>query len=305
MKAFVLPNRGHSLPAFADVPVPDLDSDELLVRVNAIGVGVHDSYFIPQDAAYPYPIGIEAAGVVTAVGTSVAGREPGERVTFISAMQPKGGTWAEYAVVHSSALILPVPDGVSLTQAASVPVAANTAQKALREAAVPDGGTLFIAGGAGAIGTLAIQLARQRGWYIAASASPANHGYMEELGLEKAVDYHEPLWSDQIREWAPGGVDAAIAVHPGTSLTTLPVVRDSGTLVSVSGDVLRDERGIRMSGIPHDVDVSAELAPLLCDVRDGNLHLELARVFAFDDAPAALAQVQTRHTRGKVVIAVK
>lgn len=304
VKAFVLKSRVSSGQEFADVPVPALDDDEILVRVRAIGVGVHDAYFIPQEAIYPYPIGIEAAGVVEAVGADVTARQPGDRVAITSSMQPKGGTWAEYAVARSGALILPIPDEMSFVQAAAVPVAANTALKALSAAEVPDAGTLFISGGAGAIGTLAIQLARQRGWRVAASASPTNHEYLAKLGAEKAVDYHDPQWTEQIRRWAPDGVDAAIAVHPGTTATTAPVVRDGGALVSVSGDALHEERGIRMSGIPYQVDVSAELDQLLRDARDRALHLEIAHVFDFDEASAALAQVHTRHTRGKVVIAV-
>lgn len=89
-------------------------------------------------------------------------------------MQPKRGTWAEYVAVNAGSLTIPIPSGLGFVEAAAIPVAGNTVLKALRAlAAAPIGGTLFIAGGSGAIGTFAIQLARKRGWRVAASASEA------------------------------------------------------------------------------------------------------------------------------------
>lgn len=114
----------------------------------------------------------------------------------------------------------------------------------------PVDGSLFIAGGSGAIGTVAIQLARQRGWHVAASASKPNHDYMLSLGAHKVVDYGNPHWREQILEWMPNGVDAVLAVQPGTSAESLPVVKDGGTLVSISGDAHISERGIHITGSP-------------------------------------------------------
>src|SRR5699024_4962983 len=105
MQAFVARSAGATAVEFADVPVPRIDEDELLVRVRAIGVGIHDSYFLPPEARFPFVVGIEAAGVVEEVGRQVSDHRLGERVTFVSAMQPKGGTWAEYAAINAHALM--------------------------------------------------------------------------------------------------------------------------------------------------------------------------------------------------------
>ncbi|GAA4512387.1 hypothetical protein GCM10023159_17780 [Brevibacterium yomogidense] len=159
-------------------------------------------------------------------------------------MQDKGGSWAEYAVVDEDALILPLPVDLDFVQAAALPVAGNTALRAL--AALGDldpGSSIFIAGGAGAIGTLAIQLARLRGLRVAASASPRNHDYLRSLGAEVAVDYRDTHWPDQIRHWVSKGVDAALAVHPDTSAETLRAVADGGRLITISGDAVVPERG--------------------------------------------------------------
>lgn len=171
MRAFVIPTPGSRTVELAEVPHPRIGPNELLVQVHAVGVGIHDSYFLPTNAHYPYPIGIEAAGVVVEVGSGARGSSPGDRVAFVSSMQPKGGTWARYAVVDSASMILPIPPQIDLVMAAAIPVAGNTVVRALSVLSeVPTDGTIFIAGGSVAIATFAIQLARQRGWRVEALA---------------------------------------------------------------------------------------------------------------------------------------
>lgn len=303
MRAFVLSQAGSNTVELDEVPVPQIDVDELLVCVRAVGVGIHDSSFLPDDATYPFPIGIEAAGVVEEVGSRVQGHRVGDRIAFVSSMQPKGGTWAEYVAVRPDFLVVPIPAGMDFTEAAAVPVAGNTVLRAMTVlAGVPDGGSLFIAGASGAIGTLAIQVAARRGWRVAASASQHNHGYMRSLGADLAVDYHDPDWSEQVRHWRPDGVDAAMAVQPGTAIDTLPVVRDDGKLISISDPVGSSERGVEMAIVPYQVDVRDELGHLMTDIASGELRIEIERVYPFEDALSALAKVQTRHARGKVVL---
>ncbi len=306
MKAFIIPHLGEQAVELADVPVPQIDAGEMLIAVRAVGVGIHDSSFLPADACYPYPIGIEAAGVIREVGSTVSGRMAGDRVTFVSSMQPKGGTWAEFVAVTAESLIIPIPAGMDFVEAAAVPVAGNTVLKAFHALpAASTGGSIFIAGGSGAIGTLAIQIARRRGWRIAASASEGNHDYMRWLGAEHTVDYHDPNWREQVLKWRPNGVDAAMAIQPGTSAESLPVVKDGGSLISISGDALISHRGIHMTGIPYQIDVRDEMENLLAAIVAGDMHLELEHVYPFAEALAALAKVQTRRARGKIVLRLK
>lgn len=303
MRAFVLPLAGANTVELAEVPKPLIDADELLVQVKAVGVGIHDSYFLPQDASYPFPIGIEAAGIVAEIGADTTGVHPGDHIAFVSSMQPKGGTWAEFVAVKANSLIIPVPAAVDWVHAAAIPVAGNTVLRALHAlAGIPSGGSLFIAGGSGAIGTLGIQLARQRNWQVGASASAANHSYLRSLGAEMVVDYHSPDWVQQVRQWMPDGVDGALAVQPGTAAQTLGVVKNGGQLVPISGDNPVPERGIEVIGIPYQADVRAEVLQLMADVAGEKIHVELEQVHPFGDALAALAKVQTRRARGKTVL---
>ncbi len=301
MRAFVLSRAGAITPEFAEVEVPPMADDEILVRVQAVGVGINDPHLLPDDAVYPYPIGIEAAGTVEDAGALVGGHRRGDRVAFVSRLQPKGGTWATFVAVRADSLIVPIPAELSFVDAAAVPVAGDTALRALK-ALNPVEGSLFVAGGSGAIGTLAIQLAVRRGWRVAASASGANHDHLLALGAELAVDYRDDGWPRQVRQWAPGGVEAVMAVQPGTSQASMEVVRDGGRLVTVSDDQLSPERGVHVQDVSHDIDVRDDLLVLMADVAAGEIRVEIEQVHAFDDAAAALDAVTTRHARGKRVV---
>lgn len=303
MKAFVIPHHGAKTVEPAEVAKPWIDDDELLVRVHAVGVGAHDAYFLPLGITHPHVIGIEAAGVVEKVGAHVTEYQPGDRIAFVSSMNAKGGTWAEYSALKMNSLIMPIPRSMDFETAAALPVAANTALRVLRALdLLPAGGTLFIAGGSGAIGTMAIQLAKERNWRVAASASRSNHEYMRSLGADLAVDYSDPDWQSQVLAWAPRGVDAAIAVLPGTAVASLPIVADAGQLVPISGDKVSAVRQIRVEEIPYNVDVRKEFTELMLSIATGFMHVEIEQVYPFDDALEALEQVRTRHARGKRVL---
>ncbi len=304
MKAFVIPSAEQQQTVeLAQVPVPIIGSDELLVRIHAVGVGIHDSYFLPSEIAYPFPVGIEAAGVVEEIGSDVTTYEPGAHITFVSAMQPKGGTWAEYAVVRVGALIVPIPEGLSFEQAAAVPVAGNTALKTFHMLEdVATGGSLFVAGASGAIGTFVIQMAKARGWKVAASASEHNHEYLTSLGADKVVDYHDETWIDEVLAWAPGGVAAAVAIQPNTTADSVRVVKDGGTAVTISGDQVASTRGVTVQMPSHQLDVRDAMKTLLQQIADGDIRLTIEHVFPFADALQALSKVQTRRARGKTVL---
>lgn len=305
MMAIALTHDGSGVqPRLMDVAVPVPGDDEVLVRVRAVGVGVHDRWFIPRDARFPYVIGIEAAGVVERVGTAVAGWTRGDRVMFTNSMQPKGGVWAEFTAVDASAL-LRVPDDLTFAQAAALPVAGSTAYGSVVALGAEPGGTVFMAGASGAIGTLTIQVATERGWRVAASSSPRNHDYMRSLGAELAVDYGDPSWPGRVLDWRPNGVDAALAIQPGTGALCLPVVKDSGRIVTVSGDQLRGERVIEVVKVMPSPESKTALAGLASKVAAGQVRVEIEAVYPFERGIEALEKTETRHARGKVLLTLE
>lgn len=304
MKAFVKQSAGSNDIALLQMPVPRIGEDEILVEVQAIGVGIHDEYFLPRDITYPYVIGIEAAGVVQELGDNVSSYEIGDRIAFVSMMQPKGGTWAEYVAVNKDSLSYRIPENMTFEQAAAIPVAGNTALKAIKPLPLQSGDSLFIAGASGAIGTFLIQLAKEKGYSVACSASKKNHQYMKDLGADFTVDYNDVDWQQQIMRWMPGGVDAAIAVQPGTTADSMKVVRDNGQVTSISGDQVTSERGITTGIVSHQLDIREELDHMVKRLADNEMELVIEEVYPFAEAVEALKKTQTRHARGKLVVSM-
>jgi NADPH:quinone reductase-like Zn-dependent oxidoreductase len=286
-----------------DVPIPDISDDQVLVRMMVAGVGIHDRWAMPPDLHIPFPIGLEGAGIVEKVGSAVTGFEPGDRVMFSSIPQPTGGTWAEFTAVPAEVL-MHIPDGLGFKEATALPMAGTTALEGIKLLGIGRGDRLFIAGASGAIGTLAIQLATMRGYRVAASASPKNHEYLRSLGAELAVDYRDPDWAQEVLQWAPGGVDAALAVQPGTGSSSLPAVRDGGKVVTISGDQVVPERNITVEQVSHHPETRNELVEFAKEVAAGHARVAIDEAYPFERGLDALEKSVTRHARGKIVIIV-
>ena len=302
MKAIGMPLAGqqNSLELM-EITVPKISEVEVLVELKTIGVGVHDRWFIPEDAIYPYAIGIEGAGFIHKVGSSVTDYKIGDRVMFTSSMQSKGGTWAEFSAVAEESLML-MPDKLDFVRAAAIPVAGAAALKGIYALNLKSGDTLFIAGASGAIGTLAIQLAKAMGYRTAASASIKNHPLLLSLGVDKAFDYQSPNWVEQVMSWIPEGVDAALAIQPETGITSMQVVKDGGKVVTISGDQFISERLIEIEQISHLTNIQSKLTRLISDVATDKIQVVVEQTFPFNKAIEALEKVETRHAKGKIIL---
>lgn len=288
------------------LPFPVISDHEVLVKIEAFGVGIHDRYFIPADAQFPYVIGIEGAGRIEALGKDVAHFAVGDRVAFTSSMNPKGGTWAQYVAVKQDALIR-VPNDLSATEAASVPVAGGTALQGLADLNLAANESLFIAGASGAIGSFAIQLAVEMGVRVAGSASAKNLQYMRSLGAELAVDYSTPDWQAEVRDWAGDGVDAALAIQPNTGNSSIKVARDGGRVITISGygDTFAVERGVSIAQMTHMHDSRSMVEQLLSAIAKGAIKTVVEVEYPFDRALEALEKAETRHARGKSVVSLQ
>lgn len=303
MKAFVRIDALNQEVQLTDVPMPKVHDDEVMLKVEAFGVGIHDRYFIPNGVDFPYVIGSEGAGTIKELGINVSGFKVGDRVIFSTILQDQGGSWAEYAVAKHTALI-PLPDNLTFAQGAALPIAGKTAVECMRSLQLAKNDTLFIAGASGAIGTLVIQLAVQKDVRVSASASEKNHSYMQSLGLRKAVDYNDPNWPAEITKWSEGGVTAALAIQPGTGTGSIKVVKDGGKLITVSGDSqsVLPERNISIAQMGHNMDTEQKFLELIKAVSNGEIRLVIEKEYAFDEALQALEKTETRHARGKLIV---
>jgi putative PIG3 family NAD(P)H quinone oxidoreductase len=196
------------------VPDPVPGPGEVLIDVTAGGVNRADllqrqGLYPPPPGAPEYP-GLECSGRVTAVGDQVNGWQPGDEVCALLA----GGGYAEQVAVPAVQL-LPVPGGVTLSDAAGLPeVACTVYANVFQRAALAAGEVLLVHGGASGIGTMAIQLARAHGARVACTAgSPAKLERCRELGADLAISYLDEDFTEAIRQFTGGtGADVILDI---------------------------------------------------------------------------------------------
>jgi len=333
MLAFVLSGYGgpeHT--ALAEMPQPSPRSSELLVRVRAAGLNPVD--FKTRAGAlkiirnYPLPIvmGNELSGVVEAVGPGVTCFSKGDRV-FARVDKDTLGAFAEYAVVPEDHAAL-MPTSLDFPSAAAVPLAALTALQALRdELHVNAGDRVFIPGGAGGVGTFAIQLAKGLGAHVATTASPRGEPLAKRLGADVVIDYTQERFEEKL-----SGYDCAFDLMGGDTLARLwSVLKPGGRVVSIAGipepmTARKDlGRGIglaalfwiaslptRLSAARHGLSYrflfmhasGVDLAYLASLIDAKKLEVVVDRIFPFAEAKQAMAYLETGHAKGKVVLAM-
>ncbi|MBC3776605.1 NADP-dependent oxidoreductase [Pseudomonas sp. SWRI99] len=286
--------------------LPDLVPNEDQVLINVAGSGVNPidwkilsgamQQFIPLPL--PYTPGVEVAGTIAAVGNNVTNFAVGDKVFgFIGIV---GGYATQ--VLSTPDRLAHTPPTLSLQEAGGVPAAALTAWQALHEhAAIQTGQKVLIHGGAGGVGSFAIQLAHLAGAYVIATSSAKNHDYLRSLGADEVIDYTSVKFEDSV-----ANVDAVIDLVGGETQTrSWSVIKRGGVLVSpVSAPAAQTAREHGVSGknfaTRSDGSQLAEIAALFST---GKLRLE-AQVVPLTEVVDAIKQNWAGHTRGKIVLDV-
>jgi NADPH:quinone reductase-like Zn-dependent oxidoreductase len=289
-----------------ELPDPAPAAGQALIRVHGAGAGPWDVGFLGggfPGLALPFVPGQEVAGVVEAVGNG-AGVQPGERVYAV--LFPAGGGFAELAVASADRLA-PMPGTANFVEAAGLVIGAGTAYEGLIDRGrLQAGETVLITAAAGGVGSAAVQIAAAVGARVVAVASPSNHDYLLSLGAGEVFDYHAAGWAQQVRSAVPGGVDLLFDAAGGqTRDQALDAVRDGGQAMSIvlQGTPLPLPRGITgESFAAHGGRPRLEQLAALVDA--GKLRPQAETVLRLGQAREALAQVATRHTRGKVVLQI-
>lgn len=237
MKAITIPEPGDaSALVEAEVPTPEPAAGEVRVRVAAAGVNRADvmqrlGHYPPPPGAPEYP-GLEVSGTVDAVGDAVSGWSVGDEVCALLS----GGGYAEYVCVATEQL-LPVPEGISLVDAAALPEVVSTVwSNVFMTANLLPGQTLLVHGGSSGIGTMAIQLAREVGARVAVTAGSADKlEVCRSLGAEILVNYREQDFVEELRT-ATGGAGADVILdNMGAKYLArnVDVLADNGRLVVI------------------------------------------------------------------------
>lgn len=240
MRAVVLKDFGGlEMLEERDLPVPEPGPGEVLVRNLAVAVNPVDAKIRAAGrwagVEPPFVLGYDAAGVVAKVGPGVKDLKEGEEVYYTPEIfgNPHG-TYAEYTPVPAG-IVAKKPKNLSFAEAAAIPLAGGTAWEAVvRRLAVRPGETVLVMGGAGGVGSFAVQFAKVAGAYVIATAGAENLPVLKELGADLALDYRGP-WPEEVLKATEGqGVDAALETA-GENLVerVIPVVRPFGRIATI------------------------------------------------------------------------
>ena len=287
-----------------EVPRPQPDAGEVLVEVKAAGInpgeamirqGVFDEIF---PATFPSGQGSDLAGVVAEVGTGVDAFSVGDEVLGFTNDR---ASHAEFAVVPADQLTSK-PPAVSWEAAGGLFVAGTTAYAAVRSVELTPGDTVAIAGAAGGVGTIAVQLAKRSGATVLGIAGPSNDEWLAAHGVIP-VNYGDGL-ADRLRAAAPDGrVDALLDFFGGgyveLAVTELGIAPQR--IDTVIDFPALERFGVMFVGNQDAAD-SAVLAELAALIAAGELEVPIAEVIPLDEVQRAYRTLERRHTRGKIVL---
>jgi len=333
MKAFLIDRykKGGAL-RLGQSPEPQLRENDVMVEIHVASVNLLDSKI--RDGEFklilpyrlPLVLGNDVAGIVIRVGAKVRQFKPGDEV-YARPGQDRIGTFAEYIAIDAADVALK-PANLSMEEAASVPLVALTAWQVLVERAkLQKGQRVLIHAGSGGVGTVAIQLAKHLGAYVATTTSTANIALVKSLGADVVVDYKKDDFEKVLK-----GYDVVLnSLGKDTLEKSLSVLKPGGKLISISGPPDPDfarangsgwplrlvmrllSSGIRRKSKRAGVSYSflfmtangGQLGRITSLIEAGDIRPVIDRVFPFEKTNEALDYVQTGRAKGKVVIAVK
>lgn len=298
---------GAELMQLDDAPVPACGTGDLLVRVVAAGINPVDwkmrsgAMAAQMPKRFPMTLGADAAGIVTAVGGGVSGFALGDEVCFYAEFA-RGGTYAEYVAVDAGQ-VAKKPRTASFASAAALPMAGQAAWTAMVETGrVASGMRVLIHGGAGALGATAVQLAKEHGAHVTATASGDGLGLVKSLGADEVIDYRMQRFEQMARDmdivldtlggptqeasWATlcrGGILVATVMPPPPERAAAAGVR--------AVFVFTPPRG-------------AVLAQLAQRVDDGRLRIVVGQELALADAAQAHRLGESGKAHGKMILHV-
>jgi NADPH:quinone reductase-like Zn-dependent oxidoreductase len=297
---------GVDVLTVAEVPVPVPGQGQVLVKVKAAGISpgeakIREGFLHARfPATFPSGDGSDLAGVIEALGPGVTGHAIGDEVV---GWVDTRSSHAEH-VVADAANLVPRPAGVSWEVAAALPVAGFTAWAMVRAAALGPGDTVVVAGAAGGVGSIAVQLARRAGATVIGLAGAASHEWLAGHGVIPVA--YGPGVADRIAASAPSGrVDAFLDAFGGDYVEI--ALGDLGVTPQRVVTVVRFD-AVAKYGVKADGNAAgasaATLAELLALIAAGELDVRVAATYPLADVRAAYSDLEAGHTHGKIVLLV-
>jgi len=309
MKAMVINSYGGPEQLhYENVPIPEVNEGEILVKVLGASVNPIDCKLASgalrpvmnnMAVALPWIPGCDFCGIIEAVGKDILEFKKGDEVYGNC---PSGGAYAQYVKVKAE-WISPKPLRLEFLQAAVVPVAGLTAWQGLfNYGCLEKGQTVLIHGGAGGVGSFAIQLACWKNARVIATGSFDHLEYLKELGADEVVDYKAVAF-----ETIAKNVDLVLDLVGGeTQQRSFKVIKPGGVLVSTisppSPEVIKEYKinalMMTMKPLPEHLKKMTEL------IMEGEIKTHVSKVYYLTEAQEAWSDVLSHHTKGKIVLEV-
>lgn len=330
MKAFVIDRyKSKDGGRIGEVPEPQLLENDVLVQIHAAAINVLDSkikdgeFKLMLPYRFPLILGNDVAGVVIRIGSGVRNFKVGDEV-YARPDKDRIGTFAEYISMNEADVAIK-PKGITMEEAASLPLVALTAWQALVERAdLKKGQKVFIQAGSGGVGTVAIQLAKYLGATVATTTSSTNADLVRRVGADIVIDYKKEDFETILKDY-----DVVLNSQDAKTLEkSLKVLRPGGKLISISGPpdpAFADEIGLNwmlkmvMSLLSYSIRKKAkklgvsysflfmkaegeQLGMITNLVNAGIIRPVIDKVFRFEEISKALAYVESGRAKGKVVV---
>ena len=317
---YIEQNGGTEVLRYGDQPVPEPAPGEVLIKVAASGVNFVDTYHRIGLYKLPMPavLGSEAGGTVVKAGEGVTKFKPGDRVAQAMAR----GSYAEYQSVPAK-LLVHVPDGVELRDAAAVMLQGMTAHYLVHSTfPLKAGHTALIHAAAGGTGRLLVQMALMAGARVIGTAgTPAKADLVRAVGVQDVILYEQQDWVAEVKRLTGGaGVDVIFdSVGQATFLKGLDCLKPRGMMVSFgqsSGPVTAFDILLLMSkgslyvtrpSLTHyvsEAEVASRSADLFRWIKEGKLKVRVDRTYKLADAAQAHKDLEGRKSSGKFILEI-
>jgi NADPH:quinone reductase-like Zn-dependent oxidoreductase len=292
------------------IRVPKLGRREILIRVEAAAVGewdpaLIDGSFSDVKRKLPTVFGADGAGVVEAVGPGVRNFHPGDQVYGWGWGNKKGGFFAEYIAVKESDASK-IPMGLSMKEAAALPISGITAMQGLDQLRLEPGQTLLLIGASGGVGHVALQLAKLQGLKVFAVASGDDGVELDQrLGADVVIEGHQGGFEERARAFAPDGFDGALVYAGGDGWkNAMSLVKPGGRIAWPHGVEPEPFIPEGIKGKAYDGKASArEFERLNALIARGPFHIEVSRTYPLEQCADAVRDVQGHHI-GKLGVQV-
>ncbi|MBI3413484.1 MAG: NADP-dependent oxidoreductase [Candidatus Aenigmarchaeota archaeon] len=299
---------GNEVVVINDVPKPALSAGKVLVEAEAAGVNPVDwkirQGYLQQMVKLQFPstLGGDFSGVVVEAGEDVFNFKKGDEVYGnASVLRGASGSFADFISVGTQ-FIGRKPKNANHDEAAGLPLAGASALQATEQLNLSEGKKILIHGGSGGIGSIAIQLAKHLGAYVATTVRSDNIQFVKEMGADEVVDYTNSSFEDILHDY-----DAVFDTVGGeTYKKSFKVLKKGGMIISMleKPDAgLMEKFGVKASSVSTQINADT-LSKLTELVEKGTIKVHVDKMFPLEQTAEALDHLQTKHPRGKVVITI-